>query len=404
MRLALTVMIVAAVFGCSRGNKQPVEVKPPEVVVSEPIIKPISDYEEFTGRMDAVDSIEVRARVTGYLDRANFKDGDEVAAGAELFAIDPRPYQAALDQALAQVVLAEARLKDANADFERNRPLVTSGATSKSDFDKLVANRDIAAAQVEAAKASAETNRLNLNFCKVTAPLSGRISRRLVDPGNLVRADETVLTRIVSQDPVYAYFDIDERTVLRMRRLINEGRIQSARNRELWVALALSDEQGFEEEDGKPRHPARFDFADNRVDPTTGTLQVRARIDNPKLTDGVRLFSSGMFVRVRLPVGVPREALLISEKALGTDQGQKFVFVVVASTDKGQTQMRASQRTVKVGSLHDGYRVIEHGLKPGEKVVTSGLQRIRDGARVTPIAEPPAGTAGAPSAAEASAP
>jgi RND family efflux transporter MFP subunit len=379
-------LMALALAGC-RGAKGPVETKPPEVVISEPITRPVLDTEEFTGRMDAIDSIEVRARVTGYLDTANFKDGDEVLINAELFMIDPRPYKAALDQATAQIVLAEARLKDATADVERNRSLVNTGATSKSDFDKFVADRDVAAAQVEAAKATAETNRLNLAFCRVAAPIAGRISRRYVDPGNLVRADETVLTRIVSQDPIYAYFDVDERTLLKIRRLINEGKVQSARTKELWVALALSDEQGFDDENGKPRHPALFDFADNRVDPATGTLQVRAKIENQKLNDGIRLFSAGMFVRVRLPIGSPREALLVSEKALGTDQGQKFVFVVTETDENGKKVARVSQRTVKVGSLQEGYRVIEYGLKAGEKIVISGLQRIRDGSAVTPTAE-----------------
>jgi RND family efflux transporter MFP subunit len=233
----------------------------------------------------------------------------------------------------------------------------------------------------------AESNRLNLNFCHVTAPIAGRISRRYVDPGNLVRADETVLTRIVTQDPIFAYFDVDERTLLKIRRLISEGKVQSARTSELWVALALADEQGFDDESGKPRHRALFDFADNRVDPTTGTLQVRAKIANPMLTEGVRLFSAGMFVRVRLPVGDKRQAIVIPEKALGTDQGQKFVFVIKETSEKGQSVMRVSQRTIKVGSLHDGYRVIESGLNPGEKIVTSGLQRIRDGAKVAPTAD-----------------
>jgi len=386
LRGLLILGLAASLAGC-RGAKGPVETKPPEVVVSEPITKSVLDYEEFTGRMDAVDSIEVRARVTGYLDTANFKDGDEVAINSELFVIDPRPYKATLDQATAQIVLAEARLKDATADVERNRPLVNSGATSKSDFDKFVADRDVAAAQVEAAKATAETNRLNLAFCRVAAPIAGRISRRYVDPGNLVRADETILTRIVTQDPIYAYFDVDERTLLKIRRLINQGKIQSARTTELWVALALSDEQGFDDESGKPRHPALFDFSDNRVDPQTGTLQVRAKIENPKINERIRLFSAGMFVRVRLPIGSPRQATLVSEKALGTDQGQKFVFVVTEKEENGKQVARVSQRTVKVGSLQEGYRVIESGLKPGEKVVTSGLQRIRDGSAVTPSAE-----------------
>jgi RND family efflux transporter MFP subunit len=388
-RTVVAALLAGAVFGCNRGAKQAVEAKPAEVVVSEPITRQIVDYEEFTGRMDAVDSIDIRARVTGYLDTANFKDGDEVAAGAALFEIDQRPYKAMLDQATAQIVLAEARLKDATADVERNRRLVETGATSKQDYDKLVADRDVASAQVEAAKATAETNRLNLNFCHVAAPIAGRISRRYVDPGNLVRADETILTRIVTQDPIFAYFDVDERTLLQIRRLINEGKVQSARTTELWVALALADEQGFDDNSGKPRHPALFDFSDNRVDSTTGTLQVRARIENTKLSQGIRLFSPGMFVRVRLPIGSPRQALLISEKALGTDQGQKFVFVVNEVRQGDRTEFRVQQRPVKVGSLQEGYRVIESGLKTGERVVTSGLQRIRDGAKVTPMKEPP---------------
>jgi RND family efflux transporter MFP subunit len=398
-RLLPAALLALAVVGCGRGQKAAVEPKPTDVVVSEPVIQRIADYEEFTGRIDAVDSIDIRARVTGYLEKANFKEGDEVKQGVVLFEIDPRPYKAALDQAEAQITLAEARLKDANADVERNKPLVGSGATSKSDFDKLVADRDVAAAQVEAAKANTETNRLNLNFCRVTAPISGRVSRRYIDPGNLVKADDTVLTRVNSQNPIYAYFDVDERTLLKFRRLIREGKIKSSRESAIRVDLALADERGFEGEHDQPRHQGVFDFADNRVDPTTGTLQVRVRIDNPKLAEGIWLFSPGMFVRVRLPVGVPHDALLIPEKALGTDQGQKFVFVVTEVKDKdtNQAAYRVASRRVKVGSLHGELRVIEDGLKPGEVVVVSGLQRIRDGAKVQPTRkDTPAQTAASP--------
>lgn len=379
--IAVVLAGLSGVAGCHRSPRAAVEPKPAEVVVATPVIKEIVDYEEFTGRVEAMDSIEVRARVTGYLDTANFKDGDEVQKGEVLFLIDPRPYKAALDQAEAQITLAVARLKDANADVERNKSLVVSGATSKSDFDKLVADRDVAAAQVEAARATAETNRLNLNFCSVAAPITGRISRRFIDPGNLVRADDTVLTRIVSQDPIYAYFDVDERTMLKFRRLIREGRIRSSRVSPLKVDIALADERGFEDENGRPRRQGLIDFTDNRVEATTGTLSVRARIDNPKLADNVRLLSAGMFVRIRLPVGSPHQAILIPEQSLGTDQGQKFVFVIHDSMDQGQSVSRVVQRPVTVGALHGGLRAIE-GLQPGDRVVTSGLQRIRDGAKV----------------------
>lgn len=384
--LGFLAALALTAVGCNRTPKAMVEPKPAEVLVTIPVSREIVDYEEFTGRIEAIDSIDVRARVTGYLDTANFKDGDEIKKGDVLFEIDPRPYKAALDQAEAQISLAEARLKDANADVERNKSLVASGATSKSDYDKLVADRDVAGAQVEAAKATAETNRLNLNFCKVLAPIPGRISRRYVDPGNLVRADDTVLTRIVSQDPVYAYFDVDERTMLKFRRLIQEGRLRSSRMSPMIVDIALADERGFEDESGRPRRQGLIDFTDNKVDPTTGTLSVRARIDNPKLADNVRFLSAGMFVRIRLPVGPPHDALLIPEQALGTDQGQKFVYVVNDSRDKDQVISRVVQRPVQVGALHGGLRAIS-GLQPGDRIVTSGLQRIRDGAKVSATRE-----------------
>jgi RND family efflux transporter MFP subunit len=398
--------LVFAAAGCSQGQKAAATAKATEVIVDTPVTRQITDYEEFTGHVEAVDSIDIRARVTGYLDKVNFKEGEEVKAGDLLFEIDPRPYKAALDQAEAQIKLAEARLKDAIAEVKRAEPLLSRSAVPQSDFDKMIADRDAAAAQVEAAKATAETNRLNLDFCTVTARISGRISRRYIDPGNLVKADDTVLTRINAQDPVYAYFDVDERTLLKIRRLIREGKIVSARNAEVPVYLALSDEQGFEDESGTPRHPGVMNFTDNRVDPNTGTLQVRGLFPNPELavltppssglaaenaSTRVRLFSPGMFVRVRLRVGAPREALLIREQALGTDQGNKFVYVVSAVQEKDETVHRVVQRPVKVGSLQDGLRVIEQGLKPGEKIIISGLQRVRPGTKVEPkLADPAA--------------
>jgi multidrug efflux pump subunit AcrA (membrane-fusion protein) len=233
-------LLVFFLAGCGSGQKASVATKATEVVVDVPVTRQITDYEEFTGHAEAVDSIDLRARVTGYLESVNFKVGDEVKQGDVLFEIDKRPYKAALDQAEAQVTLADARLKDAAADAERNRMLVGSGSVSRSDYDKLVADRDVAAAQVVAAKAAAETNRLNLNFCTVTSPISGRISRRNMDPGNLVKADDTILTRINSQDPVYGYFDVDERTLLKIRRLVREGLIFSARSKEVPVYLALA--------------------------------------------------------------------------------------------------------------------------------------------------------------------
>jgi RND family efflux transporter MFP subunit len=264
------------------------------------------------------------------------------------------------------VLQAQARLKQAEADVKRNEPLVRTGATTQADFEKLVADRDVAAAQVESAKAAVESARLNVDFCRITAPFGGRISRRYVDPGNLVQADNTVLTSIVTLDPVYATFDVDERTLLRLRRLIREGKIPSARETEVPVWLALADEPDFSRQ-------GVINFADNKVDPATGTLRVRAVFRNED-----RLLSPGLFVRVRARVGVPHRALLVAEQALGTDQGQKFVYVVNANDE-------IEYRTVRVGPLHDGLRVIEAGLKPDERVVVRGLQRVRPGGpRVRP--------------------
>ncbi len=217
----------------------------------------------------------------------------------------------------------------------------------------------------EAAKASLETAQLNLSFTKIASPITGRISRRLVDPGNLVRADETPLANIVSVDPIYAYFDIDERTALRLRRLILDGKLPGVQEGKMNVQLALADEDQF-------LVTGTIDFFDNQIEAGTGTLRLRAVIRNER-----GLLSPGLFVRVRIPIGVPHAALLVREESLGTDQGQRFIYVV-------DEQNQIDYRRVKVGFLSDGKRVIESGLKPGERVVVTGLQRVRPGAKVEP--------------------
>ena len=217
------------------------------------------------------------------------------------------------------------------------------------------------------AEADRDLAALNLDFTRVTAPIGGRLSRRMVDPGNLVKADETALTSIVSLDPMFVYFDVDERTVLRIRRLIREGKIKSRTETELPVQVALADEDGF------PR-TGFINFSDNKVDPNTGTLRVRGVVENPK----PHVLSPGMFLRVRLPIGKPYQALMIAERALGTDQGRKFLYVVNGDDE-------VEQRPVKVGQLNDeGMRVIEQGLQPGERVIVNGIQRVRAGKKVKP--------------------
>jgi RND family efflux transporter MFP subunit len=361
-------LLYACLFltGCGRPPAQsgpPPSV--PEVMVSLPITKEVIDYEDFPGRLEAVSSVDVRARATGRLDRVHFKEGEIVKEGDLLFEIDPRLYQAQLNSADANVVQSQARLKRLDSDFTRAASLLPKRGISQEDYDKVAGDRAEAGAAIGVVQANRELAALNLSYTKVTAEIGGRISRRFVDPGNIVKADDTILTNIVSLDPIYAYFDLDERSTIRARRLVREGKIKWSPEGGLHVLMGLADEEGF------PRR-GLINFADNRIDAETGTWRLRARFDNPDLE-----LSPGFYVRMRLPIGEPFKALLISEQALGTNQGQKFVYVVDDAN-------KVTDRRVTVGRLHDGLRVITDGLKPGEKVVVSGLQRVRPGIQVNP--------------------
>jgi RND family efflux transporter MFP subunit len=311
--------------------------------------------------------VDIRARVNGYLEKVNFKEGAEVKHGDLLFGIDPRPYKAALDQAVGNLASMEARLKRLDAEFGRAQRLVGTTAMSREDYDKIVGDRGETAASLQALRAAVERAKLDVEFTKVLAPSNGRISRRYIDPGNMVKADDTILTTLVSLDPIYAYFDLDERTALRLQRLFREHHIDWTRDTGLPVYMGLADEEGFSQQ-------GQLNFADNHVDPDTGTWRLRGLFPNTQ-----HLLSPGLFVRIRLPVGNPYPAILISEQALGTDQGQKFVYVV---GNDGEPVYRR----VKVGRLHEGLRVISEGLEKNEKIVVSGLQRVHPGAKVSPKA------------------
>ena len=374
---------VAGSSGCAQTEAKPPPPKAPAVVTDVPIEREVSDYEYFVGQTMARKSVEVRARVNGYLDKLNFKDGDEVKEGDMLFEIDPRQYDADVARTEAALAQAEAHSHRLEADYQRARNLKGREVFSQSEFDAVAGDYSEAKAAVGIAKANRDLARLNLSFTKVDAPIEGRLSRRMVDPGNLVKADETLLTNIVTLDPVYVYFDIDERTLLRLRRLVAEGKIQSRAESELHVDVALADEEKFP-------HVGIVDFSDNKVDQTTGTLRVRAAVPNPK----PRVLSPGMFMRVRLPVGKPHQAILVPEQAVGTDQGRKFVYVVKAGKDKDGkpadiVEYRpitvGSQQEVMVGTRSEQRRVVEQGITPGERVVVSGLQRVRPGIAVTAI-------------------
>ncbi len=359
--------IAAGPGSCSRQPAAPPAADLPIVTVAQPVEREVTDFVDYTGRLDAVNSVDVRARVTGYLVEMPFKEGDEVKKGELLFLIDPRPYKAQLDQAEATVELNRTALKLARADNARAKNLSrTPGVITQQDLDKYQATEDQAKAQLDASVANVASYRLNLNFCRVVSPIDGMVSRYYYTVGNLVSQDSTLLTSVVSLDPIYVYFDIDETTVLKIRRAINEGKFKPMREQggEIPVFIGLSGEEGFP-------HEGKLTFVNNRIDPATGTLTVRGVFENSRSQHGVRLFSPGMFVRVRLPLGRPHKATLVAERAIGTDQGLKFVYVVNADNV-------VEYRGIRVGPLQpDGMRVINEGVRMGEWIVVSGLQQVR---------------------------
>jgi RND family efflux transporter MFP subunit len=368
--LCLLVTGCLLLAGCARRLGQAnAEPPPAEVQVSIPIIDDVTDYEEFPGRTEPVYSIDVRARVTGHLLKTHFKDGAEVKQGDLLFEIDPRIYKADLASAEANLVQARARFDRLTSDFSRARELLIKKAIGQEEYDKISGDR--AEASAAAGKALADRDRAQqmLNYTQIRSDIDGRISRRYIDPGNLVKADDTVLTTIVSLEPMYVYFDVDERATLRVKQLAREGKLDMSPEAKQPMFVGLADERGF------PRK-GLIDFLDNRIDPDTGTWRVRGVFDNAD-----RSLTSGLFVRVHLPIGNPYRALLVAEQALGADQGERFVYIV-GEDDKARYQR------VEVGRLQRGRRVITAGIKPGEQVVVSGLQRVRRGAKVHPTVVP----------------
>jgi RND family efflux transporter MFP subunit len=363
--------------GCERPQPKLKALDPPIVSVAIPVTDYVTDYEEFTGRTEAIYSIDIRARVTGYLQQVPPVDGAEVNKGDLLFEIDPRPYKAELKRMEATLAQNEAHLKRLDADFRRVSNLFSRGNVAREEFDKSAGDRAEAEAAVGIATASRDLAQLNDSFTRIEAPISGRLSRRLVDPWNLVKADETTLTTIVSLDPLYVYFDVDERTMLKLRRLTQEGRMQSREEGQIPIEAGVSDET---DANGTPQFPHKgvINFSENKVDPSTGTLRVRASIDNPKSgPTKPRVLSPGLFIRVRLPIGKPRKSILVPEQAVGTDQGRKFIYVVGDDN-------KVVYRPVTVGKLQNGKRVIEGNLAANERVVISGLQRVRPGGVVKP--------------------
>ncbi len=368
------VLLAAAVLaGCARKTPDPVKTAPAVVTVAAPVARMVTDYEDFTGRMEPVRVAELKARVTGYLENVYFHDGQDITEGKPLFDIDRRLYRAEYDRATAALNKAQQHFNTATKNFKREDDLRKSGTGSRETYDKAAGDLAEAEADIGAATAALELASANLHFTRISAPFDGRLSKRMVDPGSLVRADDTPLTTIVALDTLYATFDVDERTVMRFRKLIEKGELTSSREQPRAVRIGTGDD-----EDSFPL-TGLITFTDNQIDAGTGTLRVRATVHNPRLNRPPwYMLSPGQFIRVRLPVGNPRLALLVPEKAVGTDQGQKFVFVV---NDRDEVE----RRNVRPGPQFGTFRVIEDNvLKPTDRVIVDGLLRVRPGSKVNP--------------------
>jgi len=349
--------------GCKQSTQAPA-LPPPPVTIATPIHKEIVEWDEYTGRTEAIESVDVRPRVSGYIDQISFKDGQLVKPGDVLFVIDPRPYQDVLDQAKANLQDAEALRQLKVANFARAEKLFQNKVTAKEEYDTSVAERNEAEAKFAQAQASVNSALLNMDFTQVKSPIEGRISRQLVTKGNLVQTDATVLTKVVSVDPIYAYFNVDQRTVQKYYNQIQGGQLQDPRVSAMPVYLQLEGETGFP-------HEGVIDFVDNTYNASTGTLQIRGRFKN----DDASLYPDA-FVRIRI-AGTPKhDAILITDRAVGTDQGQKFVLLV---DDNSVVQVRP----VELGPVVDGLRVVRNGLGPDDHVIVDGLVNARPGSKVT---------------------
>jgi len=367
-RVLTTAAVVLGLVTAGCGGGAPPPPPAPGVTVAPVLERDINDWEEFTGRLQAVDAVEVRPRVSGYIEKVTFKEGTEVRKGDVLFVIDARPYQAALAGAQADLARARTRSELAKRELDRAARLVAVRAISREDFETRTSSNAEGEAEIQAAEAAVTTARLNLEWTKVRSPIAGRVSRADVTEGNLVQAgppEATLLTRVVTLDPIYAYFDGDEQTYLAFRELARSGDGGGAHRARIPVFLGLANEQGFP-------HEGYVDFVDNQLDPSTGTIRTRAVFSNKD-----RLFTPGLFARIKLVGNDHRLTPLIQDRAIGTDQDKKFVLVL-------KPDSTVDYRPVQVGRLIGGLRIVESGLKPGEQIVINGLQRARPGTKVAP--------------------
>ena len=354
--------------GCKSEATTAQQAPAPQVSVASALERDVTEWDEFTGRLEAVESVEVRPRVTGYIESVNFTEGSTVKKGDLLFVIDPRPYRAELSKAEAELARAVARSELAVADEGRSTKLLDIKAVSREEYDSRINAAREAKADVAAARAAVDAAKLNLEFTRITAPISGRVSKAAVTAGNLVTGGSNtaaLLTTVVSLDPMYVTFEGDEQIYLKYNELSRRGERSSSRDAANPVLMGLANENGY------PHHGAMV-FVDNQVDPRTGTIRARASFENK---DGY--LTPGLFARVKLLGHNSYRAVLVDDRAIGTDQSQKFVYVIDA-------QNKVTYRAVTVGRLDDGLRIVQKGLQPGETVVVNGLQRVRPGVVVAP--------------------
>jgi RND family efflux transporter MFP subunit len=414
-------LLSALCLGCQKESPRGAESLP-AVPISHPVERPVTDYVDFTGRTDAVQSVNIVARVTGYLVQMPFEEGVDVKKGELLFQIDPQPYEAQVRLGEAQVATNEAQLQLARQNYARAQDLFKNKGIQQQEFDQYKSALDQALAQLDASKANLDIFRLNLQYTRVTSPIDGQVSRYFLTLGNLINQDQTLLTTVVSLDPIYAYFDVDQRTLLRIRSAINEGKlplrrsaartgpelpqekllaVQAARALaslaaalpstvtalgvaalnvriappEIPVLLGMPG-------DNKFPYNGFINFANNQLNPNTGSVVVRGVFANPRPLNGIRLMSPGMFVRIRLPFGPPHPALLVIDRAIQSDQGQKYVYVVNGAN-------KTEYRQVSTGALQDdGLRAINSGLKADDQVVVGAIQQVRPNMEVTPQPTP----------------
>ncbi|MFA6985235.1 MAG: efflux RND transporter periplasmic adaptor subunit [Arenimonas sp.] len=354
LSLSAGILIALAAAGCGSQAATPVGPPAAEVSVASVVSRNVREWDDFTGRISAAETVDLRPRVSGYIDRVAYQEGQEVSKGDLLFVIDQRPYLAALAQAQAALERARSEARLARTQDARAQTLIDAKVISREEFEARHAASAQSEASVRGAEAAVATARLNLQFTEVCAPISGRVGRALVTTGNLAQADATLLATLVSLDPVHVYFESDEQTYLRYNELARTGKRARTHNP---VRVGLANEQGFP-------HAGTVDFIDNQVDPKTGTIRARAVLANPE-----RRFTPGLFARVQLEGSAEFKALLIDDKAVLTDQDRKYVYVLGADGT-------AQRKDITLGRMIDGLRVVSSGLAPDDEVVVDGVQKV----------------------------